>query len=121
MTLKILIADDSEFMRNIIRNILIKQGINEIYDAKDGVECVKKYNENKPDLIFLDIMMPNKSGLEALKEIKKQDPQAKVVIISSLQKQKDFDEKKFGVSGYISKPFEEQDIIKAIKNNTNKR
>ena len=119
MALKILIVDDSEFMRNLIKNIIIKEGIKGVYEAADGIEAVKKYKENKPDLVFMDIMMPNKSGLEAIKEIKNQDPTAKIIIITSLREQKAYDEtENLGVNGYIVKPFIKDEIIKAIKENS---
>lgn len=119
MTPKILIVDDSIFMRNIIKNIILNNGMYKIFEAADGVECLKKYTEHKPDLVFLDIMMPNKTGIEALKEIKKHDHKAKIVIVTTLQIQKDFDEIKYGVTGHINKPFEKEDIIKALKDNLN--
>ena len=119
MVLRILIADDSAFMRNLIKSILTQAGINDIYEAADGNEAVKKYSENKPDMVFMDIMMPNKSGVEALKEIKTQDPTAKVIMVTSLREQKEYDEiTKFGIRGYIVKPFIKEDIINAIKENS---
>lgn len=117
---KILIADDSDFMRLIIRNILNKEGITEIYDAIDGNEAIKKYVENNPDIVIMDLVMPNKSGLEAIDEIRKHDPNAKVIIVTALKKQSDFDEKKYDVSAYINKPFEHEELIRAVKDNINR-
>lgn len=115
MALKILIAEDSEFMRNIIKNILLNHGMYRIFEASDGQECVKKYNEHKPDLVFLDIMMPNKSGMEALKEIRKHDPNAKIIVVTSVREQSVHDEaEEIGISGYIVKPFIKNEIIKLM-------
>lgn len=121
MALKILIADDSEFMRNMVRHILLNQGLYEIYEASDGIECVKKYKENKPDLVLMDIMMPNKTGIEALKEIKNYDSNAKIIIVTALQKQNDFDEKKFGICAYINKPFDNEVMIEAVNDALDKK
>lgn len=71
---KILIVDDAAFMRMMLKDILTKGGFEIAGEAADGVEAVAKYNELKPDLVTLDITMPNKDGIQALKEIKAADP-----------------------------------------------
>ena len=66
----ILLVDDAAFMRLILKNIIIKDGLNVVGEAKNGVEAVDKYKELKPDLVTLDITMPEKDGIAALKEIR---------------------------------------------------
>lgn len=77
---KILIVDDAAFMRMMLKDILTKGGFEIAGEAADGVEAVAKYNELKPDLVTLDITMPNKDGIQALKEIKAADPDRKSVV-----------------------------------------
>lgn len=79
---KILIVDDAAFMRMMLKDILTKGGFEIAGEAADGVEAVAKYNELKPDLVTLDITMPNKDGIQALKEIKAADPNATCVMCS---------------------------------------
>ena len=76
---KILIVDDAAFMRMMLKDILTKGGFEIAGEAADGVEAVAKYGELKPDLVTLDITMPNKDGIQALKEIKAADPNATCV------------------------------------------
>ena len=79
---KILIVDDAAFMRMMLKDILTKGGFEIAGEAADGVEAVAKYNELKPDLVTLDITMPNKDGIQALKEIKAADPNLSLIHIS---------------------------------------
>mgnify|MGYP003218170596 CR=1 FL=1 len=81
---KILIVDDAAFMRMMLKDILTKGGFEIAGEAADGVEAVAKYNELKPDLVTLDITMPNKDGIQALKEIKAADPNATCVMCSAM-------------------------------------
>ena len=84
---KILIVDDAAFMRMMLKDILTKGGFEIAGEAADGVEAVAKYNELKPDLVTLDITMPNKDGIQALKEIKAADPNATCVMCSAMGQQ----------------------------------
>ena len=84
---KILIVDDAAFMRMMIKDILTKGGFEIAGEAADGNEAVAKYNELKPDLVTLDITMPNKDGIQALKEIKAADPNATCVMCSAMGQQ----------------------------------
>ncbi|PLW79791.1 two-component system response regulator [Candidatus Woesearchaeota archaeon] len=113
--MKILIADDSAFMRNIIKNILTQNGVSEVIEAVDGQDAINKYGEINPDLVFLDIMMPNKTGLEALKEIKGSNPEAKVVMCTSVGQEKVVEEAvESGAEDFVTKPFKPEDIQEVL-------
>ena len=84
---RILIVDDAAFMRMMLKDILTKGGFEIAGEAADGNEAVAKYNELKPDLVTLDITMPNKDGIQALKEIKAADPNATCVMCSAMGQQ----------------------------------
>ena len=81
---KILIADDSLFMRKVLTDILNNAGYHDIITSSDGEEAIKKYNEEKPDLVLLDIIMEKKNGLQVLQKIREQDLNANVIMITSV-------------------------------------
>lgn len=115
--MKILTADDSAFMRSIIKNILSQEGFTDVTEAVDGQDAIIKYNEIKPDLVFMDIMMPNKTGLEALKEIKAGFPDAKIVMCTSVGQEKIIEEAvENGAEDFITKPFKPEDIKEVLAN-----
>lgn len=116
---KILVVDDSSLMRAILRNFISKDG-HEVIEAVEGNEAIKKYTSEKPQIVFLDILMPaGLDGISALKKIISHDPHAKIIMVTSLHEQKEYDEaKKLGVKGYIVKPFSKEEIIKAINENS---
>lgn len=114
--IKILIVDDSQFMRTVIKDILTKENYKEITEAKSYEEGLSIYKKEKPDLILLDAVLPHKSGIDLLKEIRKKDKETKVVIISSVEQQATVDKAhELGVSAYIMKPFEEKKMLDTIK------
>lgn len=111
-TVKILIADDSAFMRNVLKNILENNGFKNFVEASDGKEALEKIKSEKPDLILLDVIMPNVDGIEVVKEIGKQ---YKVVIISAVGQEKVVKEAEdYGVKGYIIKPFDNNQVVQVI-------
>ncbi|MGP4059929.1 response regulator [Halobacillus sp. H74] len=112
---KILIVDDAKFMRMTLTNIL-KNGNHEIVgEAENGQEAVEKYEALSPDLVTMDITMPEKNGIEALKEIKAQSEQAKVVMCSAMGQQKMVVEAiEKGAKDFIVKPFDESRVLDAI-------
>jgi len=112
----ILIADDASFMRGSLKFILENAGHEVVGTAKDGKEALSRYRELKPDLVTLDILMEGLDGLAALREITKEDPRAKVVMVTALgQEEKQEEAKKLGALGYIRKPFKRQEITDEIE------
>lgn len=111
----VLVVDDAAFMRLSIKQILEKNGHKMIAEAADGKEAILKYTEYKPDVIILDITMPEMSGLEALAHIKENDPNAKVVICSALGQQEQLAKAiELGAKDFIVKPFEPDRMIAAL-------
>ena len=112
----VLIVDDAAFMRISIKNMLTKNGYEVVGEAENGLVAVDMYKELHPDIVTMDITMPEMTGLEALKEIVKQDPQSKVVMVSAMgQEAMVRDAIVSGAKGFIVKPFKEDGIIAAIK------
>ena len=87
MAKSILICDDAAFMRMMIKDILVKNGYNIAGEAENGVKAVEKYQETKPDLVLMDITMPEMDGIQALKKIKAIDANASVVMCSAMGQQ----------------------------------
>lgn len=85
--LKLLIVDDAMFMRTMIKNIVKDSDFEVVAEAENGLEAVKKYDEVKPDIVTLDITMPEMDGLEALAQIMAKDPSAKVIMCSAMGQQ----------------------------------
>ena len=113
---KVLIVDDAAFMRISIKNMLTKNGYEVVGEADNGAVGVEMYKELRPDIVTMDITMPEMSGLDALKEITKVDPQAKVVMVSAMGQEAMVREAIVsGAKGFIVKPFKEDGIIAAIK------
>ncbi|MFH0817762.1 MAG: response regulator [Candidatus Micrarchaeota archaeon] len=113
---KILIADDSAFMRKILENAIKKSGAHEITSVPDGSDAIIKYKEVSPDVVFLDISMIKVNGIDALKEIQKMDPKAKVFMCTAVGQDAIMKEATdAGAMGYIAKPFKEDQIISAVK------
>lgn len=112
---KVLITDDAAFMRMLIKRMLETEGY-ETEEACDGVELLKKYEVYHPDMVTLDITMPNMDGLEALKRLKEKHPDATVVMCSAMgQKCLVLDAMKLGASDFIVKPFEKEKILEILK------
>ncbi|HVO40441.1 MAG TPA: response regulator [Spirochaetia bacterium] len=111
----ILIADDLSFMRMIQKEILTERGYTVVGEASDGIEAVDKFQNLHPDLVLLDITMPNMNGLEAMRRIFAIDPKAKVIMCSALGQQNLIVEAiKAGVKDFIVKPFKPERILSAI-------
>ena len=115
MAKKILLVDDAAFMRMMIKDALSKNGYTDLYEAEDGDIAVQKYGEVKPDLVIMDITMPNKTGLEALKEIKAMDSNATVIMCSAMgQESMVIEAIKSGAKDFIVKPFKPDRILAAV-------
>ena len=116
MAKNILICDDAAFMRMMIKDILTKNGYNVIGEAENGLKAIEKYNELKPDLVVMDITMPEMNGIEALKKIKSTDPSANVIMCSAMGQQAMVIEAiQSGAKDFIVKPFNPDRVIEAIK------
>jgi two-component system chemotaxis response regulator CheY len=116
MSQKILIVDDAAFMRMMIKEILTKNGFNVVGEAQDGAQAVEKYKELRPDLVTMDITMPEMDGIHALKEIRAFDSNAKVIMCSAMgQQAMVIDAIQAGAKDFIVKPFQADRVIEAIK------
>jgi two-component system chemotaxis response regulator CheY len=114
MAVSVLIADDSEFMRNLLREIL-DESFEIVAEAENGVEAVDLYDEHAPDLVMMDIVMPIRNGIEATNEITDEDPNARVIMCTSVgQEEKMKAAIKAGAQGYITKPFQKPNVLDAI-------
>ncbi len=113
---KVLVVDDASFMRVTIKNILEANGHEMIGEAGDGAEAIEKYESLKPELVILDITMPEMNGIEALKKIKEKDPDAKVIICSAMGYQQMLAQAiECGAEEFIVKPFEASQLVAAIE------
>ena len=114
---KVLICDDSVFARKKLKDYILSIGVSEVLEAADGQEAVDKYKENKPTVVFMDIIMPKKSGIEAVAEILNFDRNAKVVMASSVGTQNHLkDAINAGAYEFLQKPIENNHVLKIIQN-----
>ena len=112
---KIMMVDDAAFMRKVIKDTLSKAGYTDLYEAVDGADAVEKYNEIKPDLVLMDITMPNMDGLEALKAIRAADGGANVVMCSAMgQETMVIDAIRSRAKDFIVKPFKPERVLKTV-------
>lgn len=115
MSKRILIVDDAAFMRMMIKDILTKNGFEVVGEAADGLQAVEKYAELKPDLVTMDITMPEMDGIAALKEIKSKHPDAIIIMCSAMgQQAMVIDAIQAGAKDFIVKPFQADRVIEAI-------
>ena len=111
----VVIVDDSGMSRKILRDILEEEGYTVVAEATDGLEGVLAYKQYMPDIITLDITMPNLDGTGALKQIKEYDDDAKVIMITAAgQQNKVIEALKIGAEKFVTKPYDKEDIIKSI-------
>ena len=116
MARNILICDDAAFMRMMIKDILTKNGYNIAGEAENGAKAVEKYAELKPDLVLMDITMPEMDGIEALKKIKAADANASVIMCSAMGQQAMVIESiQSGAKDFIVKPFQADRVIEAVQ------
>jgi len=110
-----MVVDDAAFMRLMIRNILEEAGHTVVCEAENGLEAVDKYKQFHPDLVTLDITMPVMEGLEALRQIRKYDPFAVVIMCSAMgQKPMVIDAIKMGAKDFIVKPVQQERVLEAV-------
>lgn len=116
MSTTVLIVDDSLFMRKMLRDIVEGEGYEVVAEASDGVEAVARFKECRPDLTTLDIVMPNKTGIEALQEIMTFDPSARVVMCSAIgQESMTSAASNAGAKAFILKPFNPELVARVLK------
>jgi two-component system chemotaxis response regulator CheY len=115
MSSTILVVDDAAFMRMMIRDILGEQGY-EIHEAVNGRDAVEKFEEIQPDLVTMDITMPEMSGLDALREIREKDGGARVLMVSAMGQQKMIVEAlEAGAMDFLVKPFQPTKVLETVK------
>jgi len=116
MGTRILIVDDAAFMRMMIKDILTKNGYEIVGEAENGLRAIEKFQELRPDLITMDITMPEMDGISAVKEIRKIDPGAKVIMCSAMGQQSMVIEAiQSGARDFIVKPFQPDRVLEAIR------
>ena len=116
MAKRVLICDDAAFMRMMIKDILTKNGYEVAAEAENGIKAVEKYNETKPDLVMMDITMPDMDGIQALKKIKEADANANIIMCSAMGQQAMVIESiQSGARDFIVKPFNQDRVLEAVK------
>lgn len=113
---KVLIVDDAAFMRMMIKDILEKNGFEVVGEASNGIEAVNLYKKERPDVVTMDITMPDMDGIEAVKEIRAFDESAKIIMCSAMgQQSMVMDAIKSGAKDFIVKPFQADRVLEAIR------
>lgn len=116
MSKKILITDDSLFMRGRLKAILIASGFTDIIEASDGNEAIAMFKAHQPDIVLMDITMPGMDGIAATRAIRGLYPNAKIVVCSAMgQKEMVLDAVHAGAAGFIVKPFESDCVVESVK------
>lgn len=119
MSKRILLVDDAVFMRMKLKDILEKNGYEVVAEAQSGVEAIEKYKSEIPDLVTMDITMPEMDGVTALKKIKEFDPKAKVIMCSAMgQQSMVMDAIQAGAIDFIVKPFDNDRVIESLNKAT---
>jgi two-component system chemotaxis response regulator CheY len=113
---RVLVADDASFMRQMIRDIIDQEGFEIVGEAADGVEVVEKFTELHPDLVMMDIVMPKRSGIDAVKAIMEIAPKASVVMCSALgQETLVMEAIQAGAKDFIVKPFKPESVLTTLR------
>ena len=113
---RVLIVDDAAFMRMMIKDILEKNGYEIAGEAANGAIAVEMYNKEKPDVVTMDITMPDMDGIEAVKNIRANDPNAKIIMCTAMGQQSVLmDAIKAGAKDFIVKPFQPDRVLEAVK------
>lgn len=115
MATKVLLVDDAAFMRMMLKDILSKNGFEIAGEAENGAVAVQKYQDLNPDLVTMDITMPEMDGITAVKEIKKINPNAKIIMCSAMGQQAMVIEAiQAGANDFIVKPFQPERVLEAV-------
>lgn len=112
----IMIVEDSITVRRALRLILEKNGYTIVAEASNGLDAIEKYKKARPDIVTMDIAMPEMNGVDAMKEIRKEFPNAKIIMVSAYKdKELVINSLKFGAKGYILKPIDQKKLIATIE------
>ncbi len=113
---RILVADDASFMRQMIREIVEAEGHEVVAEASDGVEAIDQFRAHQPDVVTMDIVMPRRSGIDAVRVIREIDPTARVVMCSALGQETLVSEAlQAGAVDFIVKPFKPDSVVETLK------
>ncbi|MDP4164398.1 MAG: response regulator [Bacillota bacterium] len=113
--IKVMVVDDAAFMRLAIKKVLEKNGFEVVGEAENGAVSVVKYKECNPDIVTMDITMPDMTGIEALKQIRSFDPKAKIVMVSAMGQESMVKEAIMnGAKSFIVKPYKEEHITQTL-------
>ncbi len=116
MAHKVMLVDDASFMRMMLKNILVGSGYEVIGEAENGAKAVEQFKALKPDLVIMDIIMPEMGGIDAVREIMKTNPGAKILMCSSMGQQSLVVEAiQAGAKDFIVKPFQPSNVLDAVK------
>jgi two-component system chemotaxis response regulator CheY len=116
MAIRVLVVDDAAFMRMMVKDILSKNGYEVVGEAENGMKALEKFQELKPDLITMDITMPEMDGISAVKEIKKIDANAKIIMCSAMGQQAMVIEAiQAGARDFLVKPFQPDRVLEAVR------
>src|SRR5512136_2546314 len=116
MSLRILLADDTAFMRRMLKDILTREGFEVVAEAANGRQAVEAYRAIRPDLVIMDITMPEMDGLAAVREIAGEDPSARIVMCSALGQQELIIEAlEAGGCDFVVKPFVPEKVLEAVR------
>ncbi len=116
MAKRVLIVDDAAFMRMLLKDIITKAGYEVVGEAANGVEAVEKYKELKPDVVTMDITMPEMNGIDAIKKIREFAPDAKIIVCSAMGQQAMVVEAiQAGAKDFIVKPFQHSRVVEALQ------
>ena len=113
---KVMLVDDTKFMRMMLANILKPKGYEIVAEAGDGLEAIDKYKQFKPDLVTMDIVMPNMEGIDAVRNIVSSDSNAKIIMVTAVgQDSKVKEAIQAGAKGYIVKPFQAPQVLEEVQ------
>ena len=116
MSKKVLVVDDSYYMRTILKNMISDAGYNVVDEAANGQDAIKMATKEEPDLITLDLILPDNSGLDVLKKIKEAHPDIHIIVVSAVGQESIVQQAvDIGADAYIVKPFDENKVVKTIK------
>ena len=116
MAIRVMVVDDALFMRNILKDIFVRHGYEVVAEAENGDTALQLYQESNPDLVTMDIVMPKKSGIEALQDIMAADPDAHVIMVSALgQDALVLEAVEAGARDFIVKPFKEDKVLENVR------